>query len=100
MVRITTRLRFGDPLWLAQCRGCGFGCDDELSTKADAGAEARRLIRAELARQALEMRAHSAVVSSTTGPSNALYLHNALGMVMKDYEVLGNSPLRLPGEGA
>jgi hypothetical protein len=57
-------------------------------------------IRAELARQALEMRAHSAATQNIAHGCSLFTLSETLLMVTNDYEWLAVHPLRLPGEGA
>lgn len=54
-------------------------------------------VRAELARRALEMRAHAH--GSKTKDFDPVGLNVILPRVMKDYDLLGAHPLRLPGEG-
>lgn len=95
----------GPHSWLVECFGCGFGFGErDWMNPRDSLAHARRLIRAELARQALEMRAHSQARNGVYDEhgtwTGALVLDEAASMVMDDYIRLGAHPLRLPGEGA
>lgn len=96
--------------WYVRCAGCDFHNRDDVDNPAwddrsEALYAARRLIRAELARQALELRAHS--MSRPTrydecghwddgahSPETAIYL------AMDHYRHLGLNPIRLPGEDA
>lgn len=92
--------------WIAFCDSCGFGDPQPLDvTKEEVVVRyARRLIRAELARQALEMRAHShgryGKFDSQGHWTGAWNLDEAISTVTAEYEWLGAHPLRLPGEGA
>ena len=88
-------------VWRVGCIECGFALHGYESFGQDeANSYARRLIRAELARQALEMRAHSMSKSHTTGMTFVSIAENCLEIVLDDYNRLGAHPLRLPGEGA
>lgn len=100
--------------FLPWCEACGFGHfeqrfgywehqpDTRDKAFLDCCIAARRLIRAELARQALEMRAHS-VDTIMCGPDAVtlnmpmVHAHEA---ALEGYDWLGAHPLRLPGEGA
>ena len=83
------------PEWTLWCDGCGF-CDTHpdasmsIPDRAEAIKFVRRLVRAELARQALEARA------IWTGDS----AKERLSYVLREYEEIGTHPLRLPGEEA
>ena len=68
-----------------------------LSFRSDVWGKA---IRSELARQALELRAHSVNASTATHRHGVLELLNAAHIVKLDYIWLGENPLMLPGEGA
>jgi hypothetical protein len=70
----------GDMEDYMECRSCGFGCCLTSTVWAQE-------VRAELARQALEMRAHGGAG-----------LDVSQGVVMQGYSWLGQHPLRLPGE--
>lgn len=109
MVRTGRRTIGGMVVWDAWCGGCDFGTKDGIGQSMvefkDALDHARRLVRAELARQALEMRAHSQArperydergdwADGAHSPETAHYL------VMRHYIWLGANPLRLPGEEA
>lgn len=93
------------------CASCGFGDagrfgywghEDDTKRKAmsDAVAFARRLIRAELARQALELRAHSQAQSLDHTNTDVYRLKDNMIIVMEDYDWLGKNPIRLHGEDA
>lgn len=97
------------PEWTLWCDGCGFSdthpeASMSIPDRAEAIKYARQLVRAELARQALEMRAHSQARNGVYDEhgtwTGALVLDEAASMVMDDYNWLGAHPLRLPGEGA
>ncbi len=81
------------PEWTLWCDGCGFSdthpdASMSIPDEAEAIKYARQLVRAELARQALEM---------WTGDADVTY-DSAHRYVLKAYEWLGQHPLRLPGE--
>lgn len=91
------------------CAPCGFGDpgrfgywghedDTRRAAMADAAAFARRVIRAELARQALEMRAHSQAQAVEHTYSDVYRLKDNMTIIMDDYRWLGQNPIRLPGE--
>lgn len=93
------------PVWTAKCRACGFPHDRTHYTHKDEGEVidyARRRVRAELARQALEMRAHGRYVRSRRydGAPFADWpsMEAARVAVSIGYNWLGKNPLRLPGE--
>ena len=79
-----------------RCTGCG----REISGKGDADCESnlRKHVRSELARQALELRAHSR--ASETIERWPSCLEEVMRDVLLDYVWLGKEPLRLPGEEA
>ena len=82
------------------CDDCGFGDVPAWPIqpmKRGAESIARRLIRAELARQALEMRAHSEHFMDDDGIERPALIAS-MEVVMRDYNGLGAHPLRLPGE--
>ena len=74
-----------------RCEACGFG----LTMNAQWWAS---VVRAELARQVLEIRAHGH--ASETEDFYPVGLVLILPRVMKDYDLLGRHPIRLPGEDA
>lgn len=81
-----------------RCTGCG----REISGKGDDDCESnlRKHVRAELARQALELRAHSpeAHFAEDGVRSIAMSINAAHHHVLEHYDWLGTNPLRLPGE--
>lgn len=82
--------------WYVRCAGCDFHIvGDEFEPAygdgVDAQYVARRLVRAELARQALEM---------WTSGANDISYDVAQRYVLTAYNWLGEHPLRLPGEEA
>ncbi len=86
----------GNPQFTIECEACGFGGTGSslkhLSYKRDHSVMvARRLVRAELARQALEM---------WTSGANDIGYDVAQRYVLTAYNWLGTHPLRLPGEEA
>lgn len=88
------------PCWHVCCSGCDFHAAADADkrahkSRADAVDAARRLVRAELARQALEMRAQSIHT-----PDSYTHLSGCMALVVEGYEHLGAHPLRLPGEEA
>lgn len=89
--------------WTWWCDGCTFGgrnTDTVLAipNRDEAIKYARRLVRAELARQALELRAHSVASESAEWVARPLY--DCFERIVKEYRLLGEYPLRLPGEDA
>lgn len=79
-------------VWTAGCRACGFPHDRQPYTHKDEGEVidyARRLVRAELGRQALEREMANYELGYEMARFDAL----------THYEWLGANPLRLPGEG-
>lgn len=85
------------------CPACNFNAEYRDSCWRAAGPWSQA-VRAELARQALEMRAQShgryAKFDSQGHWTGAWNLDEAISTVTAEYEWLGAHPLRLPGEGA
>jgi len=82
------------------CVSCGFNSDpannrDHIIARL---LPWNRAVRAELARQALELRAHS--FADCSDETIGVKLRSAHIAVLSDYERLGQHPLRLPGEDA
>ena len=89
-------------VWRVGCIECGFALHGYESFGQDeANTYARRLIRAELARQALEMRAHSvdAIMYGPDAVTLNMSMEHAYEAALEGYDWLGAHPLRLPGEG-
>lgn len=87
-----------DELW-ALCPGCHFNAKWRDGHGWRAAGPWEPAVRAELARQALEMRAHSEHFRDDDGFDRPA-LWASLSVVLTDYEWLGTHPLRLPGEEA
>lgn len=108
MVRTGRRTIGGMVVWDAWCDGCDFGTNDGIGQSMvelkDAIDHARRLVRAELARQALEMRAHGMYTTHSKFDGSPvprwLTMREAQTSVLSGYAWLGEHPLRLPGEEA
>lgn len=77
------------------CDDCGFGDPSGDTMYSPQGW--RQAVRAELARQALEMRAHSARVSDDIS-HYFIDLESAQWHVMRQYARLNQHPISLPGE--
>ncbi len=93
----------GNLQFTTECEACGFGGTGSslrnVSYKRDHSVfVVSRLVRRELAEQALTMRAHGH--ASETEDFDPVGLALILPRVMKDYELLGRHPIRLPGEDA
>ncbi len=95
--------------WYVRCSGCDFhNIDDRdlpaYKDRAEALYAARRLIRAELARQALEMRANAHYVRPSKYDGSTISdwpaPQTVLSEVMLHYTSLGKDPIRLPGDPA
>lgn len=93
--------------WYVCCSGCDFhdpDADDQpaYGDRAEAAYAARRLVRAELARQALEMRthAHHTTPSKYSGAPISPWpsLSAVQDVIQVDYYTLGQYPIRLPGD--
>ena len=86
---------------LSFCSNCHFNAEWWGDSNMWTGARGWEIaVRAELARQALEMRAHSAATQNMAHGCSLFTLSETVLMVTNDYEWLVQHPIRLPGEDA